>query len=216
MEIHRHTDKELMHEWKYMILKWFGNQKRCLLFKLLPTGLQRFKKKKSIFKADTDISRSKNAPQNAQRLISPSDCSPCAVWTGSNASRHPHFISPYWDCAWLSRHFGTLKTLNTQAAVWLQPQKIGVNRRAARGFMYTHSCVFPRKAEKGVGAGSVSHVPQHWQQLHCVTGLGTKKKNTWRILGDWCWCQNKQMFKNPTSNLRFWLLKVSRSVLPLF
>lgn len=32
---------------------------------------------------------------------------------------------------------------------------------AAVDFMYTHGCVFPREAEKGVGAGPVSHVLQN-------------------------------------------------------
>lgn len=42
-------------------------------------------------------------------------------------------------------------------------------------------------------------------------GLETKqKKHTWRILDDWCWCQNKQTYKNATSNAQFWLPKVSR------
>lgn len=101
------------------------------------------------------------------------------------------------------------------AAGWLQVPKLCKHTGgAAAHLMYTHGCVFPREAEKGVGPGPVSHGPQNWQQLHCVTGLGTEK-NTWRILGDWCWCQNKRTFKNATSNLRFWLPKVS-SVCILF
>lgn len=185
----------------------------CFLFKPSPTALSAAIKKK----------KKKKSLAYLKRTLTSQNSKYTTKCTNFNFPLfNPDAHSPYWDCPWLNRLQkqdmnykscrSTLKTLNTRSCCLTATSKAPCKQPwgAAIGFMYTHSCVFPCKAEKGVRAGPVSHVPQHWQQLDCVTGLGTKKTHMWRILGDRCWCQNKQTFKNLTSNLRFCLLKVSR------
>lgn len=85
------------------------------------------------------------------------------------------------------------------------------------GTVSTHSCIFPWKAEEGVGSVPVSHVLQDWQKLHCMIRLRGKHNRTmersihaWKstFKDKWTFSRRNSPSKSCITWCEMWLVQV--------